>query len=84
MSNLFTETKLSEYKVEESEVTKIAMEVSVAKREAEIVSCCKQNDNCVSQEKTTVARHILVDVNLCYQGKHMSPEIFKKYAYSLT
>ena len=35
---LFTDTQLREYSVNEKEVTKIAAEVAVAKREAEIVS----------------------------------------------
>lgn len=34
----FSDTKLEQYDVDESEVTKIATEVAVAKREAEIVS----------------------------------------------
>ena len=35
---VLTDTKLEEHKVKEEEVTKILTEVSVAKREAEIVS----------------------------------------------
>ena len=38
---IFPDTKLQEYKVDELEVTKIATEVAVARREAEIVSTLK-------------------------------------------